>query len=491
MKRNQLITLLLSALFLSGTGAFAGTHGSLGTADNFNSRSGISLSGVKGYLQGNCWFFADFDINRSGWSPNLEGDGAMVSGTGASPTEMTGIYTPLLDVDGAVAVSFKYKFNLPVADRRWIKIYAADANDRPSILLDSLELTGSDNITAYSYNRTLTTPSPGLYKLYINYQGMGGSERIAIDQLSIGAPAHYQSTCNAAPVAIADKFEGDDQRNASGNVLHNDYDPNHEELTAYLLSDSPDGSVTLNANGEFSFRPKPGFSGNATHFTYKVCDNGYPSLCSLTATATIGFPAKPAPAGALASSLSGLSGLNALYKKNEVDINWNIAPGNKSEHFEIERSLDGLKFEKMGEVKSTGIKAPGEDYLFTDRVHESLARRNDLYYRLRMVDANNKASYSRVLIVRMYGSRSVTAVSVTPDPTVNDIQINVQLKENSFVVMRMTDNNGSEIMKKSARGGLGVNNYNLDGTSRMQPGMYKLEVIINSNERMIMQLAKS
>ncbi len=37
----------------------------------------------------------------------------------------------------------------------------------------------------------------------------------------------------------------------------------------------------------------------------------------------------------------------------------------------------------------------------------------------------------------------------------------------------------------------GSNMYNIEGTSGLQPGMYQLEVIINSNERLTMRLAKS
>ena len=83
------------------------------------------------------------------------------------------------------------------------------------------------------------------------------------------------------------------------------------------------------------------------------------------------------------------------------------------------------------------------------------------------------------------------AVSVTPDPGVNDIRVNVQLKEKSFVVMRVTDNNGSELIKQTAMGDMGTNQYSIEGTSQLQPGLYLLEVIINSNERMTMKLAKS
>lgn len=57
--------------------------------------------------------------------------------------------------------------------------------------------------------------------------------------------------------------------------------------------------------------------------------------------------------------------------------------------------------------------------------------------------------------------------------------------------MKVTDDNGSEIIKKTAVGGSGANTYNIEGTDQLQPGMYQLEVIINSNERLTMKLAKS
>jgi hypothetical protein len=484
MKRNFftiLLTPVLGILFqpvlAESTNQKSSDAGQI--TDNFNSRSGVRLSEVKGHLQGNCWFFSDFDINRNGWAPNMEGDGAMVSGTGASATERTGIYTPLLDLPASTPLSFMYKFNQPVQDRRWIKIYAVDADERSQLLLDSVELTGSNNTQVYHYQKSLSIPAGGQYKLYINYQGIGGDERIAIDQLSIGATAHYQSTCNTAPVALRDKFNGTASRTANGNVLSNDYDPNHETMTAYLLTESPDGRVDLQKDGSFVFTPKEGFTGNTTHFGYKVCDNGSPALCSVTTTATLLFPSR-----------SALVGFQALYRKAAVDINWNAATDNHSNIFEIERSLDGSNFEKVGQVKAEEAVAAGE-YTFTDKVHDNMARKNDLYYRLRQVDANNRVSYSKVIIVRSYETKSVTAVSVTPDPGVNDIQVNVQLKEKAFVVMRVTDNNGSELIKQTAFGEHGANTYNVEGTSQLQPGMYLLEIIINSNERLTMKLAKS
>ena len=468
MKRNFFALLITSVLIFGIQPAHATT------SDNFNSRKNVKLSEVKGFLQGNCWFFSDFDVNRNGWTPGMEGDGAMVSGAGASATERTGIFTPLLDFNGAVTLSFTYKFNLPVKDRRWIRIYATDASNLPVVLLDSLELTGLDNVSVYTYHKILSS-TQGQYKLNINYQGIDGNERIAIDQLSIDASAHYASTCNVSPVALRDKFIGTASHTANGNVLSNDYDPNHETLTAYLLEESPDGNVELQKDGGFAFTPKEDFTGGSTHFTYKVCDNGSPSLCSINTTATIRFPSR-----------STLTNFQALSRKNTVEINWNASADNHTARFEVERSLDGTYFQKVGEVT-----AAGKDYVFTDKVTEHTAKANDLYYRLRQVDEGSRVTYSKVLIVRTYGTRSVTAVSVTPDPLVNDIRVNVQLKEKAFVMMKVTDNNGSELIRKTAIGENGANSFDIEDTHQLQPGMYLLEVIINSNERMTMRLAKS
>src|SRR5215471_17765136 len=85
---------------IAGLSLLITLHSTAQTNDNFNSRPGISTSQVKGFLQGHCWQFADYDVNQSGWNPGIEGDGAMVSGHGFNPHESTGIYTPLLDVPG-------------------------------------------------------------------------------------------------------------------------------------------------------------------------------------------------------------------------------------------------------------------------------------------------------------------------------------------------------------------------------------------------------
>jgi len=186
-----------------------------------------------------------------------------------------------------------------------------------------------------------------------------------------------------------------------------------------------------------------------------------------------------------------LVNFSAAYGKNFFDLNWNTIPGQNCDHFEIERSIDGNNFEKVGEVKKSGALTPNESFYFRDNVRPTLAKNYDLYYRLKQIDANGEVTYSKVLITRMYNTRSLASLSITPDPVANDILVNVQVKMRSYVVIKLSDKTGNIVMTKSVKADDEFNTYKLDETHQLQPGLYNLEIIVNSNERMNMTLQKS
>jgi hypothetical protein len=66
-------------------------------------------------------------------------------------------------------------------------------------------------------------------------------------------------------------------------VLANDFDGDHDTLTAIKLTDPSHGTVTLNADGSFIYTPAAGYTGTDS-FTYKVNDGTIDS-----ATATVKF----------------------------------------------------------------------------------------------------------------------------------------------------------------------------------------------------------
>lgn len=188
--------------------------------------------------------------------------------------------------------------------------------------------------------------------------------------------------------------------------------------------------------------------------------------------------------------LSGsLSAFNAAYGKNYFELNWNTIAGD-FDHFEIERSLDGQKYETIGLVNNQGTVSAEGRYAFRDHFHSAVARNNDFYYRLKEFEPNGNIIYSKVLIARMFNTKSLASLSVTPDPLANDILVNVQLNENSYVMMKVSDEKGNLILKEGKKADNGTNTYTLEGTHNLHAGLYTLEVTVNSKERMVMKLSK-
>src|SRR5580693_7994438 len=94
-----------------------------------------------------------------------------------------------------------------------------------------------------------------------------------------------------------------------------------------------------------------------------------------------------------------LSAFNAAYGKNYFELNWNTIAGD-FDHFEIERSLDGLKYETIGTVSNKEVVSNEGLYAFRDHFHSAVARNNDFYYRLKEFESNGNIIYSKVLIAR-------------------------------------------------------------------------------------------
>ncbi len=85
---------------------------------------------------------------------------------------------------------------------------------------------------------------------------------------------------NEAPIANADNVTTEEGVTLTGNVASNDFDPDGDPLTVNTtpVVDVTNGTLTLNADGTFTYVPNAGFTGTDT-FTYQICDDATPALC--------------------------------------------------------------------------------------------------------------------------------------------------------------------------------------------------------------------
>lgn len=91
---------------------------------------------------------------------------------------------------------------------------------------------------------------------------------------------------NLPPLALTDIDSTTQNEALEFNVLINDSDPNADDrLTVELLSTTINGDLILEEDGAVNYTPAINFQG-MDYFTYRICDDGIPSLCD-TAYATI------------------------------------------------------------------------------------------------------------------------------------------------------------------------------------------------------------
>ena len=92
-----------------------------------------------------------------------------------------------------------------------------------------------------------------------------------------------------------------------------------------------------------------------------------------------------------------LTNFTGQLQNKQVLLQWTTSAEYNSKQFEVERSFDGINFEKIGVVPAAGNSNTVRQYNYVDR--SSLTENN--YYRLRTVDINGGSKLSNVVLIKL------------------------------------------------------------------------------------------
>ena len=105
---------------------------------------------------------------------------------------------------------------------------------------------------------------------------------------------------------------------------------------------------------------------------------------------------------------------------NMIVLQWNTVGEQEILVYEIEKSTDGTNFSKTGKVLPTG-NAGLQTYRYTDQPGTQAT----LFYRLKIIEADNSFSYSKVVAIQSGGS---TGIDIFPNPVKSLLRISTALK---------------------------------------------------------------
>src|SRR5690606_30208087 len=120
---------------------------------------------------------------------------------------------------------------------------------------------------------------------------------------------------------------------------------------------------------------------------------------ALTTKGVIGSAILPVKLSAFYVKLSGI----------EVSIAWTTDMEANASHFDIERSVDGINWSKVGSVQAKGNSPVVSRYTYTDILKIS----GNVSYRLKMVDIDATSAYSPIRTVKVAGN---VKMSIFPNP---------------------------------------------------------------------------
>jgi hypothetical protein len=151
-------------------------------------------------------------------------------------------------------------------------------------------------------------------------------------------------------------------------------------------------------------------------------------------------------------------------ENNNVNLQWTTSQEVNTQAFIVERSFNGVNFERVGTVNARGNGTTGSTYQFIDNKPAS----GNNYYRLKTVDFDNKTENSRILKINF--GKAFT-VSLTPNPARDFLSVNLANKT-GLITMQIVDMNGRII-----RNAVLTNEVNKISLAGMQKGLYLVKII--------------
>ena len=150
-----------------------------------------------------------------------------------------------------------------------------------------------------------------------------------------------------------------------------------------------------------------------------------------------------------------LTDFTATAVKNvDAALVWRTASEKNNDYFDVERSLNGTDFVKIGLVKGQGSTSVATNYALTDG---GIGRKATglVYYRLKQVDTDGTATYSPVRTVSFTaGATAEPAISLFPNPATSATQLDLTALPTGSYQVSVLDATGRVVLSAVREAGL-------------------------------------
>lgn len=160
----------------------------------------------------------------------------------------------------------------------------------------------------------------------------------------------------------------------------------------------------------------------------------------------------------------------AIKNNDVVNLKWATASESNNKGFEVQRSVNGAKYQTVGFVRGNGNSNAVKTYSFAD-VHGTTG---NICYRLKQIDFNGESEFSKVACVNVELEKT-TAVFTTPNPFNGSLHIKYNSLTEGTTNVQIIDMLGKSHQNTNLFVNKGENTLTLD-TEALPVGIYFLRV---------------
>lgn len=275
----------------------------------------------------------------------------------------------------------------------------------------------------------------------------GGADFALINAFNYGSITFSASNCivrmmvyKSTTADVRLKFEGGTTPSQTGEISANYTTANTwQELTFDFTAEIGRTYASLTVLPDFTFAPRPA---DVTIYFDNISFNNVSTL----------------PLNLISFNANMVNNENLLEWKTASEINFN--------KFEIEKSVDGKVFNKIGSV--VGGKS---NYYFKDR---NISFSKTSYYRLQMIDNDGSTVTSKIVAVNQITNDNLS-LSVYPNPASSDLNINFSTDIASKANIMVYDSTGKLVTNQNHDCQVGSNSIKLN-TLNFKSGNYILSL---------------
>ena len=160
-----------------------------------------------------------------------------------------------------------------------------------------------------------------------------------------------------------------------------------------------------------------------------------------------------------------------INKNNKVTLQWKVENNETTDQFEVQSSYDGIEFKTIGFVFASE-KYGIEDYMF----YETINSLDKVMYRLKLIDKQNKISYSRILVFQSKLTTNNNGIKIIGNPVNDKLIFNYMANTSQVIDVKIYDMSGRMMMNNKITSLEGNNMISFPLASALKPSMYLVEI---------------